>query len=342
MRISRLFTILLVCIGVVFFLGCEGPEGAAGADGADGMDGADGADGEDGHVTCLGCHNDETFNDNAFEFARSQHIMGEYAGYAGGRSYCTPCHSHEAYVEYATTGTNAGGYNNPSPFECATCHSLHADFEEDFTGEDAALRLTDPVMAMFDETVSLELDDTNANMCVMCHQSRRGTDYYDDGTGTTVTFTSSHTGPHHGPQSNILLGNNGSVVGEAMDHAEAGCIACHMFETEGDEADVAGGHTFWAAVEACQECHSSAEDFDVFGNQTNITTKLETLADLLVGEGILDSTHHVVPGTYDRAVFNAFWDYDIVYEDRSKGVHNPGYAEDLLDAAIANVDGVPN
>ncbi len=351
MRISKLITLALVCFGMVLFVACEGPEGPAGPAGAAGAAGADGADGQDAQVTCLGCHNDATYADNAFEFARSQHIMGEYADYAGGRGYCTPCHSHEAFVEFAINGENAGGYNTPSPFECATCHGLHETFDESF-GEDAdyALRLTDAVTAMFDETVTLDID-ASSNLCVVCHQSRRGTGYYDDGSGTTVTFTSSHTGPHHGPQSNILLGNNGSAAGTAFSaHVGAGCVGCHMIETEGDEADVAGGHTFWPAVESCVECHSSATDFDVFGGQTDIAEKLDALGLLLLGEGILhweydedgDSSLHVVPGTYDRAVFNAFWDYDIVLEDRSLGVHNPTYANDLLDAATAAVDGVPN
>ena len=338
MRKTSLLAFLMMAMMVLFTISCEGPEGPAGADGMDGVDGVDGAD---GNVTCLGCHNGAVIEDNQFEMARSQHGIGEFADYAGGRSSCAKCHSHEGFVEYATTGGVSGNYLTPTAWKCGTCHGLHKDFEEDFEADDAALRMTGAVTMLFDEATVADLD-AGSNLCVNCHQSRRGTSYYDDGSGTDVTFTSSHTGPHHGPQSNILLGNNGASAGSPFTaHVGAGCTGCHMKETTGDEVDVAGGHTFWPSVEACQDCHSSATDFDVFSIQTTVQGKLDNLAGLLLTAGILDSSYHVVPGTYPRATFNAFWNYDIVLEDRSLGVHNPTYAKALLDESITAMGGTP-
>jgi len=337
-KILSLLTLLTVSILLVFAVGCEGPAGPPGADGVDGLDGADGAD---GNVTCLGCHNSATLADNAFEMARSQHGLGEFVDYAGSRSYCAQCHSSEGFQEYAANGTINGNYLTPSAWDCATCHGLHQTFEEDFSEDDAALRLTSAVTLLFDGATLADIDP-GSNLCVNCHQSRRGTAYYDDGSGTDVTFTSSHTGPHHGPQANILLGNNGSTAGTPFSaHVDAGCTTCHMKETTGDDLDVAGGHTFWPTVEACQDCHSSAVDFDYVSIQTTVQGKLDNLAGLLVTAGILDSSHHVVPGTYPRATFEAFWNYDFVYEDRSLGVHNPVYAKALLDASITAMGGTP-
>ena len=347
MRISKLFTLTLVIFGVVLFFGCEGPEGPAGPAGEAGAAGAD------AQVTCLDCHNDATLADNQFEMARSQHGLGSVGvGYAGGRGSCGPCHSHEQFVEFATTGDNAGNYLTPTPWKCSTCHGLHGTFDEEFSADtDYALRLTDPVTAMFDDLTSMDID-ASSNLCIQCHQSRRGIDGYWNGTDAQAVITSSHTGPHHGPQANLLLGNNGSVAGTPFSfHVDAGCVGCHMKETTGeDELDVAGGHTFWPAVEACVTCHPSATDFDIGGVQEDIETKLHDLGLLLLGEGILaweyddsgDSSLHLHTGTYDAAVFQAFWNWVYVEEDRSFGVHNPTYAEDLLDAAIASVDGVPN
>lgn len=358
----NLLAILTLSLMVMFTVSCEGP---AGEDGAMGPEGPAGEDGQDAQVTCLGCHNDATLLDNQLEMARSQHGIGEFADYAGGRSSCAKCHSHEGFVEWAASGTVSGNYLTPTEWKCSTCHGLHQTFDEGFADTtDYALRTTSAITMLFDETTEADIDPSS-NLCVNCHQARRAADYYDDGTGTMVMLSSSHAGPHHGPQSNLLLGNNGTTAGSPFtQHVEAGCVGCHMKETTGDDLNVAGGHTFWATVESCQDCHSSATSLDVFNVQTNTAAKLETLAGILENlEGnaieridgvwtvIADSTvhgplhfdeedgaYHPVVGQYDRAVFNAFWDYMYVAEDRSLGVHNPTYANALLDAAIAAVE----
>ncbi|MCF7808710.1 MAG: hypothetical protein K9N38_09340 [Candidatus Marinimicrobia bacterium] len=337
LRMFKLLPLAILALLVAFTVSCEGP---AGADGADGMDGADGADGADGHLTCLGCHNDATMLDNKLEMARSQHKLGDIAvNYAGGRASCAQCHGHEGFVEWSETGTVAGNYTTPSPWQCSTCHGLHATFEEDFTGDDAALRAVGAVTLMFDEAT--EADYGNSNLCINCHQSRRGYASYDDGTGTDVAITSSLAGPHHGPQANLLMGNNGVTAGSEHAHASVGCAGCHMKETTGDDLDIAGGHTFWPTAEACADCHSGADNFDLFSGQTTIQGKLDNLAGLLVTAGVLDSAHHVVVGTYPRAEVQAWWNWDLVYEDRSLGVHNPTYAKALLDASITALGGTP-
>ena len=357
-RKVSLVAVLMMALMLMFTISCEGPAGADGidglagtngtngtngsdgsdgSDGAAGADGTDGTDGVDGNVTCLGCHSSANMADNAFEMARSQHRIGEFVGYAGGRASCAQCHSHEGFVEFATNGSVAGNYVTPSPWECSTCHGLHSTFEE----ADYALRMDGAVTMMFDEVTVADMD-AGSNLCINCHQSRRSITSYDDGTGDDVTFTSSHTGPLHGPQSNLLLGNNGSVVGTPFAaHVATGCTGCHMTETTGDDLDIAGGHTFWPTVEACQVCHTSATDFDIFSGQTVVQGKIDNLAGLLITAGILDSAHSVVPGTYPRAVFQGFWNYDIVAEDRSVGVHNPTYAKALLDASITALGGTP-
>jgi hypothetical protein len=355
MRITKLLTLTLVCLGVVVFFGCEGPEGPAGPAGEAGPAGADGADAQ---VTCLTCHNTETLVDNQIEMSRSQHAIGDLAvAYAGGRAACAPCHSGSQFIEWATTGTVAGDFPNPEPWTCNTCHGLHKTFEETF-GEDMdfALRTIEPVVAGFDATVTMDLEGSS-NLCMNCHQSRRGILGYWDGTSATVNVTNSHVGPHHGPQANLLFGNNGGTsTGEPFEpHFEAGCVGCHMYETTGeDEKDLNGGHTFWAAAEKCNACHTgpdvvfegrSSDDgfehepyYDYKGFQTEVADKLEELGDLLVTTGILDSTHTLQTGSFSADAFKAFWNWVYIEEDRSHGVHNPYYTMDLLDEAIDLVD----
>ncbi len=334
----NLFAILVLSLMVMFTVSCEGPageDGLAGTDGAAGADGADGADGVDGNVTCLVCHSEANMIDNQIEMSRSQHGIGEfinYADYYGGG--CARCHSGNGFVEFVTTGEVADNVKVPEAWQCGTCHGLHTTFEE----ADYALRLTDASAAIFDATVSLDVDE-NSNLCVSCHQARSGPAKFWDGSADSVEV-GGHDGPHHGPQSNVLLGNLGaSSTGVPFAaHVGAGCVGCHMTEGTGDDTNVAGGHTFKPLVEACTSCHTSATDFDLFGGQTSVTTKMATLSGYLLTAGIIDSTGHLHDGTYSAEVFQAWWNYVVIHEDRSLGVHNPTYVDALLDEAIALVD----
>jgi hypothetical protein len=333
----KILSLMILSLMVMFTISCEGPAGADGTDGIAGADGTDGVDGADGNVTCLECHSDANIVDNQIELARSQHGVGEfiaYGDYYGGG--CARCHSGNGFVEFATTGTVADNVTVPEAWECGTCHGLHKTFE----ATDYALRITDAAAATFDATVTLDVDPSS-NLCVSCHQARRGPAEYWDGIADSVEV-GGHDGPHHGPQSNILLANLGatSTGTPNASHLDAGCVGCHMTEAAGDGINAEGGHTFWATVESCQAagCHTSATDFDVFSGQTNTAAKLATLSGHLITAGILDSTGHLHDGTYTNAVYQAWWNYTVITEDRSLGVHNPAYTATLLDEAIDLVD----
>src|SRR5665811_16945 len=128
------------------------------------------------------------------------------------------------------------------------------------------------------------------------------------------------------------------------------CVTCHMGSDD--------SHTFEPDVPAnCVSCHANAED-KMDDLQDEIATKLETLEGLLIDAGLLaDGTTDypldkdgvivvdsellaegtVIVGVYTKAEASALWDYILVgTDDKSMGVHNPDYANDLLDAAIAS------
>ncbi|WP_159520327.1 cytochrome c3 family protein [Sunxiuqinia indica] len=343
----------------------EGPPGLDGADGADGVAGADGADGE---VACLVCHSTEVKEDNEREYFRSQHASGALSlDYAGGRDGCAECHSGNGFVEWVETGDVTANIT-PEAINCNTCHDIHSTFAV----EDYALRITTPV-----DVIGVTVDLGNSsNLCVNCHKPRRGWEDYDDGSlADSVMVTSTHAGPHHGPQTAVLMGLGGdhrigsidaSAIGPSThgtDVEDATCVGCHMYEST-DESE--GGHTWWPAVESCKVCHATATDFDYKGGQTKIDLLMAQLAELLEaqeGQKIAESAPragdwHVVPGTvhgiihfdeedkayhpvigqFDRDVFSAFWNFMTILEDRSHGVHNPAYAEALLLNAIEILD----
>ena len=178
-KFLKFLTLAFCALAFAFVTGCEGPEGPQGPKGDKGDTGDTGAKGDDGaqgvagNVTCLECHSADNPQIKQEEFSRSAHSAGAIAvDYAGGRSSCAECHSHEGFLEFARTGDVAANISNPSAWECKTCHNIHTTFEQ----TDYALRLDDAV----DLAGGGMVDAGNNNLCANCHKARRASTYYDD------------------------------------------------------------------------------------------------------------------------------------------------------------------
>ena len=346
---KKILFILFACFATIMFMSCEGPIGLPGLDG---VDGSDGTPGVDGNVSCLVCHSGETMQSVKEQFQQSVHSAGQVAvDYAGARASCAKCHSSEGFIEYAMNGSVGENISSPSAWECQTCHSLHQTFDT----TDYALRLADPVSFIFDETVTADFD--NGNLCANCHQSRRAEPNITD-PGATFEITSTHYGPHHGAQANVLYGAGFAEIAGSISYpvdgsgnhmTTAGCTGCHM-ATYGNGA---GGHTFNPSIDACNACHGVTEtDFDYVGVQTTIQAQLDEIRDTLVARGVVayesgdyyelnEETgvielvtaaggYHPVKGTYPMEEAQAFFNWTGLDEDRSLGVHNPKYVKALL------------
>lgn len=336
-RISFYFIITLAIGLMVGLTNCtkEGPAGTAGAngqDGADGINGTDGTDGVDGNALCLECHTLGKMEGIGHSYEMSQHAAGDFVGYAGGRYDCAKCHSHEGYTETLRTGrdTTAANIAIPTAFSCKTCHGSHVSFDP-AEGDLTPLNGTAPFTLMMDDHTTT-MDMGTSNLCASCHQPRRPAPV-DDGAGM-YTITSSHYGPHHGPQSTVLQGIGGYELGVGYPEPgsdphrqQSSCVECHVTYTP--EADY-GGHKFTVGVAVCTSCHPDATDLDVNGKQTEIHGYLEQLKELLMAQEVLDAEGHVIPGTYTITQAGAFYNYATIEEDRSMGVHNYAYCKQLL------------
>jgi hypothetical protein len=219
------------------------------------------------------------------------------------------------------------GDPHPTRQDCRACHQVHTTY----TAADFALETTDPVALFAIEGSTF--DGGKGNLCANCHQPRRA--FPEADANGNITGITSHWGPHHGPQSAMLLGVAGAgAEGQPSAHysmVEDTCVSCHM------GAD--GSHTFEPNVAACQACHSGAENFDINGVQTEVQARLDELGNLLVAQGVLSDItsdgHPTVteaPEGVATALYN--WIY-IAHEDKSLGVHNAAYTKALLDAAFA-------
>ena len=340
MKFREITKLLFVASLVLFIIPACVKEGPPGLDGTDGANGADGADGADGQVTCLVCHGGDNIEAIQGQFAISQHSSGAIAvDYAGGRASCAPCHSHQQFVQYAELGEVLGDIANPSAWECSTCHGIHESFESD----DYALRLSDPVVANFNNAITMDLGG-NSNLCANCHQSRTAEPNFD-APGETFKITSTHYGPHHGPQANVVAGVGFAEIPGSTSYPEAGtnlhlqqasCVGCHMAEFSGGQ----GGHSYIASINACNECHdANLEDYNYGGIQTDVEVKLEELRDKLVELGVVeyseaDAAYEPIVGTYPMVQAQAYFNWIGLEEDRSLGVHNPKYVRALLNNTV--------
>jgi hypothetical protein len=161
-------------------------------------------------------------------------------------------------------------------------------------------------------------------------------------------------------------------LGENNPHrTEDKCVSCHMDTTQTvtDENGVLkiGGHTFRMRdfggdmmpdtdddilnITVCQKCHAGAATFDIEGVQTEMEDLIMELSNLLKS-----NNHEFLPanepgncarchkgGTVpflndpENILENAYTNYKLIINDRSRGVHNPGYVRKLLQDSIDSI-----
>jgi hypothetical protein len=221
-----------------------------------------------GPVTCAQCHDPSNLiTGKETQWAESVHGTGE-AYVRGTSASCAGCHSGHAFTLMVAAGQNPGdvteGDTDPTRQDCRTCHKIH----ETYTEADFGLRTTKAV-ALF-AVPGATFNGGMGNLCVNCHQPRRDAPVAEAG---VITGISSHWGPHHGPQSAMLLGVAGAgVTGSPSGHYGAvpnTCVGCHM----GSGAN----HTFEPELATCQKCHPGATDFDIDGVQTTVQNMSDAL-----------------------------------------------------------------
>lgn len=345
MKYKSIFNLLLwgfVCALLASSCVKEGPMGPAGADG---NDGADGKDGIDGNVTCMSCHSGESMGAIQAQFSMSVHRAGLNAvAYAGARADCAKCHSHEGFVQYAVFGNVLGNITNPTAWQCGTCHGIHKTFE----GKDYALRLSEPIHPEYAPSTTMDLKGSS-NLCANCHQSRVPEPSIAK-PGETFRITSSHYGPHHGAQANVVAGVGFAEIagpvayptpGTSKHLNAASCTGCHMGDYSA--ATKSGGHTWNPSLASCNSCHNATdENFNYGGVQTDIHEKLVVLRDKLVELGVVGGNEeegfHPNVGDYPMIQARAFFNWAGLEEDRSLGVHNPKYVNALLTNSIAALE----
>lgn len=345
---------LLGCLAMLFsgllLMQCTSDEPiyVAGQNGVDGVDGVDGS-----AAACIACHSDSHRMPIHDAFNLSKHAnetvmyTGDLLSAYGNRTACAECHTSDGFKDKQDgypiaegTGGSDPSYPGTQTINCTTCHSNHSTFDFENDGQDYALRNSGPHPLIVDDTYTIDFGDSSNN-CVSCHQPRTATPS-DDGNGT-YTITSSHWGPHHGPQATMLEGLQGALlpgtagypgVGTATHRTGASCVSCHMGEPA-DETN--GSHTFVPTENACITCHTSGAPAEVNGLAADLATLEGLLANVVSQDGTVTGIvvdGHPNTGTFTIVEAQAAWNYILIMEDKSNGIHNPEYAKALISNSI--------
>ncbi|MGC1375078.1 MAG: hypothetical protein WA821_02580 [Anaerolineales bacterium] len=310
--------------------GPAGPAGPSGPAGPAGPAGADGKSATTADLTCTQCHNNTNLiTGKLTAWSTSVHGSGAAFAHASPSAACVGCHTGNGFSTLIAAGTsNTAGATtadpNPTRIDCRACHNIHTTY----TASDWSLKTVAPVKLI---ASGATYDGGMGNLCANCHQQRTA---FPAATAGKVKVDSTHWGGHHGPETALILGVGGAdLTGKPAAHYTAvkdTCVTCHL-----GGAGPNASHSFVPNVATCVQCHADAKSLDVNGVQTTITGKLAKVVTALQAKKLLDKDGNIIVGEYPEAQAAALWNYLLVKEDKSLGVHNADYANALLDAALA-------
>jgi hypothetical protein len=279
---------------------------------------------------------------------------------------CIRCHDGNGFVAF-TKGVakdfSAYKLKDHTGITCATCHDQHGN------GNLHQLRTPPTGSDTLGNGVSYNGLGGTGNICMNCHKARK------NNVTMLNTTVSSTWGPHHTSQTDELLGENAAIMygdsayanGMHKDVLADACVTCHMSATV-DTSDHAnyntvGGHSWhmrnettnYQNVKVCQGCHT-IDSFDTFlagsdydGNgkiepvQTEVKGLLKQVALLLPHTGpdtaLVINWSAIKASSDSIRLKKAWWNYQLVVNDGSYGIHNMAFTVDVLQRTIKALGG---
>jgi cytochrome c551/c552 len=263
---------------------------------------------------------------------------------------------------------------------CTTCHDVNATNDPHLTGVAVYVSGAFPLRVATGKSDQTLLERSSAvgvsdgtpagtfnlgNVCISCHRSRQDVTNY---IVAANSLSSSHWGPHEGPQADVYSGKGGytyagMTYGNSSHQAFTnGCIDCHMPAVDANQG--IGNHSFYAQLSACQHqgCHVNAKSFDVIGGQSAVRANLQELRVVLNTAGYLTrsvaapyvplsatdlldltfSLDQVLPGAKNvpADIAGALYNYLLLARGSADGVHNPVYTRELIFDSYKAIVGV--
>jgi len=277
------------------------------------------------------------------------------------------------------TGTDTAN-TEYTAITCATCHDPHSDENPHQLRAAELVKLADGANIVTITNAGAGSLCMNCHQSRTGSYTNSLVEY-PAGRPTFAGGTSSF-GPHDNPAAMMLEGVNGYTYGKDIpssahrNSVTDTCAGCHMQPVVSSDPAFtkAGGHTFSMTysnasgvvvdkVDVCVQCHGPITSFDMVkvdyngdgiieGVQTEVGKLLAKLSTLFppstyqsnsanyVADGLVKSPS--VKTNWPAKFLQAAWNYQLVNNDLSKGVHNTAYAVGLLKASIADLSGDAN
>jgi len=314
-----------------------------------------------GNTACGNCHAIDAI----------EHRVAADVNYAGTTGPVNVDHGQTNYLNSANgkvTESTYAGQAHVAIVHCTTCHAVTPANDPHLTGEpyvpgsfplrvpsgagDQAILEKSSSPGTSDGTEAGEYNKGNA--CIWCHKSRKDVTNY---VTATNNLTSTHWGPHEGPQSDVYTGKGGyhytGLVYKNSSHQgfTNACVDCHM-PSVASNAGI-GDHSFYPQLSTCQKagCHVNATSFDVIGGQSAMKAGIQELrvalndmgwltrsetapydplsaTDLADQQFAADLVRPANALTADQA--GAVYNYLLLARGAGGGVHNPVYVRELI------------
>ncbi len=321
---------------------------------------------------CSQCHGQDA------QWKNSKHAIEPPLHMAEGAS-CVECHTSQGFVNVKMRGKPAVFPANAtaekpatipdpgamSPLGCATCHDPHEatyPFQAGTAMKSLQLRIQGPVTMPNGVTVDPEV----SAVCVSCHANKRDLAYK-----ANYLAGKNVRGVHDNSQADVFYGAGafefdrpfGSSAHKVV--VKESCAECHMAPTPGGKTDPKapgnnkiGGHT-WAMeadgvqnlASACGSCHNltsfnreARADYDGDGRVEGVQDEVKGLLAILAAELPKDANGNVLSSTISPTNTNelqrkAIWNYHLINNDGSNGIHNTQFAVDVLQETYFQLTG---
>ncbi len=280
-----------------------------------------------------------------------------------GRESCAKCHSGLGHIDFANGVPQAQRRTDKQVHSCFVCHGVHEN------GNAHLLRLNGQVTLPGDHVVDAG-DDAN---CMECHNGRyapntgHSTPHYLPGAVVLLGLNGIDFG-------NTIDQSAHAVLAGCVDCHMAATPGTPKDGIQSPGEDKVGGHTFNLvyhdatgtdpddgfenAPNACGTCHPGLNtvnrtawgDYDGSGTtdgiQDELTGLLAAAHGAILGAGAVDLGHYPywdfssVAPVDDETVRGAVWNYELIENDGSLGVHNVGFAVGLLQATYRELTGM--
>jgi predicted CXXCH cytochrome family protein len=311
---------------------------------------------------CNQCHDSPTHHNIGTNFNASAHATLLVSSAEASNKGCWPCHNGSAFVDDAwrhnwskkpTQADTLAGDPTFKSISCASCHDPHSAANPN----QIRYMNVDSLYNGYKITAG-----GKGQLCMNCHRARSSVKVSVTSVAPKYGYNG-RFGGHHSVQADFLFGQNGYNYGKILDTASIhlkvtlnACVTCHMQGRNGQpnhgfSMDSAGVKDF---VGICNECHSevtssfdqkmASQDYDGNGKIESFATEYNGLLAKLIAKLPHDATGAVISAATDSTkilnrpdLVQGIWNYNLLVEDRSNGVHNPAYAIALLKASIAAI-----